>query len=141
MRSAILRNHLNTPLSRTMRERLCINYLSVTQIRIEASFSAWCRLQLLVFLSLCSFWLYFIVVIFFQQRNSPQFFQLSSSMKRNQFTIMMFYQNVWRPKCHRFRITRKSWLVLRGGESLIKFLRCYLLVFQAGQLPPRSSIR
>ena len=55
MRSAILRNHLNTPLSRTMRERLCINYLSVTQIRIEASFSAWCRLQLLVFLSLCSF--------------------------------------------------------------------------------------
>ena len=59
MRSAILRNHLNTPLSRTMRERLCINYLSVTQIRIEASFSAWCRLQLLVFLSLCSFFFNF----------------------------------------------------------------------------------
>ena len=63
MRSAILRNHLNTPLSRTMRERLCINYLSVTQIRIEASFSAWCRLQLLVFLSLCSFF-YILLLLF-----------------------------------------------------------------------------
>ena len=64
MRSAILRNHLNTPLSRTMRERLCINYLSVTQIRIEASFSAWCRLQLLVFLSLCSFFFIFYCCYF-----------------------------------------------------------------------------
>ena len=50
MRSAILRNHLNTPLSRTMRERLCIKYLSVTQIRIETSLLAWCRLQLLALL-------------------------------------------------------------------------------------------
>ena len=45
-----MRNHLNTPLSRTMRERLCIKYLSVTQIRIETSLLAWCRLQLLALL-------------------------------------------------------------------------------------------
>ena len=40
MRSAILRNHLNTPLSRSMREGLCINYLSVTQNLIGLSSSA-----------------------------------------------------------------------------------------------------
>ena len=45
-----MRNHLNTPSSRTMRERLCIKYLSVTQIRIETSLLAWCRLQLLALL-------------------------------------------------------------------------------------------
>ena len=57
MRSAILRNHLNTPLSRTMRERLCINYLSVTQIRIEASISAWCRLLFFFFIFYCCYFL------------------------------------------------------------------------------------
>ena len=40
MRCAILRNHLNTPLSRSMREGLCINYLSVTQNLIGLSSSA-----------------------------------------------------------------------------------------------------
>ena len=63
MRSAILRNHLNTPLSRTTREGLCIKYLSVTQNRIETSLSAYRRHNFLLFLVSVLF-IYILLLLF-----------------------------------------------------------------------------